>query len=234
MIKIKYLTIYLFIDVIIILLFMKFNKKLVLPVTLAVIVYLLSYGIPKVVVNINDVHYLKYAIDDIIPLFSPSIVIYIMAFGQWALALIVLLKQDTNQGYRMASAIIIGSLIGMITFIVYPTAITRTQIEVHNIFDKIIVYIYSLDSIVNACPSFHCFCSTIVIHILWNNKPFNNKFLIVNTIFSIMVFVSTLLTKQHYFIDVPCGILLADFSMLASKKISFNKLFDTINKKLLD
>ena len=207
---------------------MKYNKKLVLPITLSLLIYLLSYYIPKIVVNINNVHYLTCAIDELIPLFSPSVVIYLLAFGQWLLGGLILLKYETNQGYRMVSAYIIGSLIGLITFIVYPTAIIRNPIEVHNVFDWILVRVCSLDSIVNACPSFHCFCSTIVIHIVYNYKPVNKKFLIANFIFSIMIYASTLLTKQHYFIDVPCGILLADISILISKKINFNRLFENI------
>lgn len=212
---------------------MKYNKKLVLPIALALSAYSLSYSIPKVVVDINKVHYLKFAIDELIPLYSPSVVIYVMAFGQWILAILTLLKYETNQGYRVASAFIIGSLIGLATFLIYPTAIIRNPIEVHNVFDWLLSFVCSVDSVVNACPSFHCFCSTIVIHVIWNYKPTNKKKLIINILFSIMVFASTLLTKQHYFIDVPCGILLADISILISKKINFNRLFENINKKLL-
>lgn len=212
---------------------MKINKKLLIPVSLGATIYLLSYGLPKLIVNTNDAHYLMLSIDNIIPLFSPSVIIYLLAFLQWAYTLHILLQQDTKTGYTIASAIIIGSLVGMITFLVYPTAITRPQIEIKNIFDWILNTVYCMDSIVNSCPSFHCFCSTMAIIILVKSNNINKNTLIINIIFSVLVFISTLLTKQHYFIDIPCGIVLANVSMLIAYKFNFNKLFEIINKKIL-
>lgn len=199
------------------------NKKLILPVVISITTYLLSYGIPKIIVNSENLHYLHIALDDLIPLFSPSIIIYFLAYVQWFFAICVLLKQETILGYRISTAIIIGSLIGFAAFVIYPTAIIRPTIKVNNIFDQILSTTYLVDSVVNACPSFHCFCSTITIHILYRSKDINKKISILNFIFSVLVYASTLLTKQHYIIDIPFGILLADISVLISSKIYFKQ-----------
>ena len=209
---------------------MKCNKKLVLPLIISLTSYLLAYQIPKVLVSLNRVHYLKFPIDDMIPLFSPAIIIYILAFFQWSYTLMVVVKQKTEKGYYIASAIVIGSLIGMATFLIYPTGVLRPTIEVNNVFDWIIDKIYTVDSIVNACPSFHCFCSLVVIKALRQCEGVNKKCIIFNIIFSILVFASTVFTKQHYIIDIPFGLLLADIAFLIARKYPLTKSFNYINK----
>lgn len=199
------------------------NKKLITPVVVTITTYMISYWIPKLIVDINEVHYVYTSIDALIPLFSPAVIIYILSFIQWIIAICILLKQDTIFGYKVSLAIIIGSIIGFIIFLVFPTGILRTNFEINNMFDWILSQIYFVDNPINACPSFHCFCSTITIIILKYSKDIDNKYRIINTIFSILVYASTLLTKQHYLIDVPTGILLAYICYLISDKLIKNK-----------
>lgn len=199
------------------------NKKLITPVVVAITTYMISYWIPKFIVDINEVHYVYTSIDALIPLFSPAVIIYISSFIQWIIAIFILLKQDTLFGYKVSLAIIIGSIIGFIVFLAFPTGVLRTNFEINNVFDWILSQIYFVDNPINACPSFHCFCSTITIIILKYSKNIDNKYRIINTIFSILVYASTLLTKQHYLIDVPTGILTAYLSYLISNKLIKNK-----------
>lgn len=199
------------------------NRKLIIPVVVAITTYMISYWIPKFIVDINKVHYVYTSIDALIPLFSPAVIIYISSFIQWIIAIFILLKQDTLFGYKVSLAIIIGSIIGFIIFLVFPTGVLRFNLKINNVFDWILSQIYFVDNPINACPSFHCFCSTITIIILKYSKNIDNKYRIINTIFSILVYASTLLTKQHYLIDVPTGILTAYLSYLISNKLIKNK-----------
>lgn len=209
------------------------NKKLVKPILLATAIYLLSYGIPKLVVSLDRVHYIKLPIDDKLPLIKPFIIIYILAFVQWTIYLYILAKQDTKFGYIYASAIIIGSLIGCIIFLTYPSGVTRidiNELKGNSILDFVYKVTFSVDSIVNAIPSFHCFCSWLCFRGISEIKSIDNKWKLFNFIFSLLVFASTLFTKQHFILDIPAGILLAEFSIQIAKKYQLTKLFHTINK----
>lgn len=207
---------------------MKFNKKNYLPILLAIIVYLLSYQIPKIVVPYDKLHFLLLPIDDQIQLFSPAILIYFFAFFQWINAIIILLKQETSITYKYTSSIIIGSLIAFAIFMLYPTAIIRPEVTGTSFFDKWIKLTFQIDNIICAMPSFHCFVSTMVIFIIKDSTS-NKSYLYLNIFISILVYISTLLTKQHYFIDVPTGILLAFISVFITNKYNLSKLFNKLN-----
>lgn len=211
---------------------MKINKKNLMPVVIAITTYLLAYQIPKITVPDYRLHYLNIALDDQIAIYSPAILIYIGAFFQWFNCMIIVCRQKIELVYRIASAIMIGSIIGFLAFIIYPTAIHRPEIIGTSIFDNLLRLIYSVDNIICACPSFHCFCSTIVILILYKCEGIKISTKCFNVIFSLLVYISTLLTKQHVIIDVPFGILLAFVAMSLSNKIVFTKLFDLVNEKL--
>lgn len=212
---------------------MKIKKELLIPSIATVLVYLLSYQIPKLVVDINRAHYPSIELDYKIPFIPIFIIIYILAFFQWLNAALVITTQDKKFAYRYLSAIMIGSLIGLTIYIVYPTAINnRPTIYSTNPLLSFIDFIYTVDTPINALPSFHCFCSTISYFIIKDAK-LDKKYQITNLIFSIMVFLSTLFTKQHFILDVFSGILLALLSVCISKEYQFNKLFDYLNKKLI-
>ena len=209
----------------------RFNQKLYIPFIIAVVVYLLSYQLPKYLVSFDRLHCLQTYIDTLIPFYPPSIVIYVGAFLQWLNAILIALGQDKEKGYRYASAVIIGSLIGMIIYFVYPTCVYRPEVVGTSIFDLLCKFIFMVDNIINACPSFHCFCSTILLFVIYDCEDIKKSTLYFNIVFSILVFISTLLTKQHVFVDVIGGIILAIISFVLSKKIVFKDLFDRLNEK---
>ena len=88
------------------------NSKLIAPVIFAGASYLLAYMIPKFLVKESRLHYLGTFIDKKIPLSPVFVTIYLLAYLQWINGLIIILHQKTDFGYRLVSAIIIGSLIG--------------------------------------------------------------------------------------------------------------------------
>lgn len=210
---------------------MKFNKKLFIPSLLAVLAYLLSYQLPKILISVNRYHYLSTPFDEKIPFVPIFMLIYIGAFLQWTNGILFLCKQETKKAYKYLSAIIIGSLIGMSIFLIYPTATSRPEIIGNSLIEKLCAFIFSIDSDVNAFPSFHCFCSLIVVIVFIDFKA-DKKAIIFNIIYSLLVFASTVLTKQHVFLDIPGGVALAIIANVISKYISFDSLFDKLNSKI--
>ncbi len=209
---------------------MKFEKKKFVPIIVALITYLLSYTLPKVLVPAERLHFVIVELDELVPLHSPAIFIYYLAFFQWMFAAFILYQNDKKLIYKYASAVMIGSVIGFVVFMAYPTAVNRPEIMGTGISDKLIILTYSVDNITCAMPSFHCFLSTMVIFILKDCRS-SRKTLYINCIISVLVFISTLMTKQHYFVDVPTGILLAFIGVYLSNIFSFDALFERISNR---
>lgn len=195
------------------------NKKLLFPIIIAILTSIAAYWIPQSVVDVNKLIYVNTFIDDLLPYFSPAVIIYVLAFVQWAISFYVLLIQDTLFGKRIAITLIISSIFSFIIFILFPTSILRNNVEPNNFFNSIISLIYSIDDPVNILPSFHCMYSTLSIIVINHSKEIDNKFKIINIVFSILVFASTLLSKQHCFVDVPSGVLVAYICYFVSIKL---------------
>lgn len=209
---------------------MKPNKKLIIPSILTVGIYLLSYSLPKLIVSNDSVHYLTSKLDNYIPFVPVFIFIYIGAFFQWLNAILFLNKQETKKAYRYLNAVNIGSIIGLLFYIIYPTAVVRPEIFGNNAVEQFCKIIFTIDTPINAFPSFHCFLSFITV-VFYIDFKANKNTIIFNSIYSILVFISTLLTKQHVIVDIPAGIMLGIVSLMLSKYISFDKLFDYLNNK---
>lgn len=207
---------------------MKINKKNVTPAIIAVAVYLLAYQIPKIVVDPSRLHFLCTALDDKIPFVSYFIYIYIGGFFQWAYCAYIVCKQDEMTANKVFSAIAIGSFIGFLTFMIYPTAVNRPEIVGQGFTNDFCRFIYSVDNIICACPSFHCFCSTIVVLIYKKYECVSKKTINFNIVYSLLVFISTLLTKQHYIVDILPGILLAFISIYIGDKFPITKYIKSI------
>ena len=122
-------------------------------------------------------------------------------------------------------AVIIGSIIGLLFYIIYPTAVVRPEVIGDTLIEQFCSFIFTVDTPINAFPSFHCFLSFITV-VFYIDFKANKKTIIFNFFYSILVFISTLLTKQHVIVDIPAGIMLGIVSLVLAKHISFDKLFD--------
>ena len=208
------------------------NKRLLIPTILVAVTYFFSYGIPSFFVS-HKVIYITSKVDELIPLFTPAVIPYILALFQWIAALYIVLKQDTNKGYYLCSSLILSSLIGMIIFFIFPTQVIRPTLQIANIFDQLLSNVYASD-VGFAFPSFHCLFSWFVIRALKKCNNVSKSFYIVNVLFSFMVFASTLLVKQHVIYDVFGGILLCELGMYIATKIKIDGLFNYLNKHILN
>ena len=195
------------------------NKKTIAPILIAVNTYFISYGVPKLLIHQKEYHYLSSALDDKIKVFAPAVIIYVLSYLQWAYALRQLsIQSDTKMVHQYCLAIIIGSLIGMFIFIIYPTAIHIKPLNDNSLCARLLNFIYSIDYGSECMPSFHTMCSTFSCFIL-KGCNLNKKTRINNYLFTILVLLSLLLTKQHVLIDIPTGFILALFSLYLSKQI---------------
>ena len=174
-------------------------------------------------------HNLETAWDLAIPFLPWTVSIYVGTFLYWAISFLLILRSGTENAFRFLCAHCMSLLIALVFFLLLPTTNTRPQIEGGGLWNFGMRLIYALDTPDNLFPSLHCELSWLCFQGLKKveNVPTGGKRFAL--IFSLLIFVSTLTTKQHILLDVFGGWLIAEisFRLCGSKKVTapFYKVF---------
>lgn len=164
-------------------------------------------------------HLIGNSIDDKIPF----VLVFIIPYVFWYLMLFIMpykmYQKDKTNFYKYIITTILIVVIANIIFICYPTIVNRPEISGNNILILLTKFIYSIDTpALNCFPSLHCgFSMLFILHICTSRKQ-SNSFKIFTLISSILVMASTLLIKQHVFIDLVAGDILATIIYLIIRK----------------
>ena len=200
-----------------------------LPVICTLGLQLLVYDGAKLLMMKAPHYTFETAWDMAIPFLPWTIVIYIGTFLYWAVTTVVVLRRDRDSGFRFLWAHCLSLLMALVFFLLLPTTNTRPQIEGGGLWNFGMRLIYALDTPDNLFPSLHCELSWLCFLGLKKaeNVPTGGKRFAL--IFSLLIFVSTLTTKQHILLDVFGGWLIAEisFRLCGSKKVTapFYKVF---------
>ena len=158
-------------------------------------------------------------IDGVIPFVPAFSVIYLLAFVQWAAGYILIARDSRELCRRVISGEIISKLICMALFLLVPTAMARAEITSDGFFDRIVGTIYRLDAADNFFPSIHCLESWVCLRGAMQMKKTPPWYRNFTLLFSLLVFASTVLIKQHAVVDIAGGILTAEIGQQIAQRI---------------
>ena len=150
-------------------------------------------------------HIIATRFDSAIPLIPVFSIPYLL-FLPLLVAVIFYAFFNQKKFRELMFTIIVVWLISDLFFIFYQTQVVRPEIIGSGFFNNLIRLIYSHDAPYNAFPSTHTSLSTVIALYFISIK---NKWSILFIIFSVLIILSTLFTKQHYVLDVAGGLVLA-------------------------
>lgn len=176
------------------------------------IVYLGGRSISRNLYHYNLTSY----IDDIIPLQSWMVIIYLGAYLFWAVNYYLSVKYDTSTNERFIISHMIGETVCLAAFILLPTTMNRPLITGTSVFDQLLKLVYAVDKPDNLMPSIHCYLSWLCWIGVRNNAHVSKGYQHFSLIMAIAVCLSTLMVKQHVLIDALTGVLLAEVSYFAA------------------
>jgi membrane-associated phospholipid phosphatase len=153
----------------------------------------LNYGEPTRLV--------ESALDGWIPFLPWTVWIYVSDY--LLLTLAILLSSDRRRS-EAAYGLLLAALIGFVIFTLWPTGIIRSSPSFEGVTGLLWKLIYAIDTTTNAFPSLHVANTCIAARALYGK---GGAWRVVTPIWASAVILSTLTTKQHYFVDVPAGIL---------------------------
>lgn len=150
--------------------------------------------------------------------FTPIFIIpYVIAYAYWVVGALVMSLDTKRVFINYVLANVLAYIIGFLIFIFFPTYISRTSEGVFDTLGNDFIswlckFIYNNDGGEyghNLLPSYHCILSTFCYLGVRKNKVFTLSFRIYTLVGCILICISTLFVKQHYFVDVILGVGIA-------------------------
>ena len=147
-------------------------------------------------------HVLGFAWEERIPFLAPFILGYSLVYGSvlyiyWIIPSWAIFK-------KMAWGFFWVTTIHYVFFVLLPVKmIWRPEIiEVHNFFDGLARFIFSLDNTYNCFPSLHVAYPALAAVLAWRFVP-KHRWLLVGL--TLLTAISVVLVKQHYIVDALAG-----------------------------
>ncbi len=198
----------------------------ILPLCLTGLTNLLAYQGAKLfqlIFGIENAVDVTSAFDAATPFRPAWVLVYIGTYLFWIYQYVTVAKESPQMACRLAVADGVAKLICLFFFIVIPTTNVRPEVEGSGIVPFLMRAIYFLDTPTNLFPSIHCFVAWLGTRYLFSCKKLRYKPLVcaLCCVGTLMVFASTLLTKQHVLLDVLGGIAVSEIGWLVAR---FTKL----------
>ncbi len=156
-------------------------------------------------------HAVECSLDSLIPFNEYMIVPYYLWYAYMIGIMVYWLFRDVNEFRMYMNFIIIGYLLTLLFYLIYPTEqnLRPTEFERDNIFVDMVRDLYITDTNTNVCPSLHVIGQMAAFFGAWRVKVKANLtvlwrvFWIISTL---AVCASTVNLKQHSIIDVFAGL----------------------------
>ena len=177
-------------------------------------------------------HNIESNLDLRFPFLPQFLIIYFGCYIFWAANYILAARQDREEVYRFFTADFISRCVCLMIFLAYPTTNTRPVIEGSGFWDLLTGWLYSIDAADNLFPSIHCLVSWFCFLAVKGQKKIPIWYKAVSFILAVLVFLSTLFTKQHVIVDVAGGIFLAQGCFWIGKHTEIWHIYEHIGNKI--
>lgn len=168
------------------------------------------------------------SIDQAIPFLSVFIIPYILWYAYIFCYLVYFCFKDTKVYLKTLTIIVVAELICFVIYFFFQTTVPRPTIAGDNIFNNLVLWIYSKDRPFNCFPSIHVLTTFIIMLASLHIK---NKHLLNNLcihVIGTLIIISTLFVKQHVIFDMIGSMFLVTFLYgFAFELLSFSQKSET-------
>lgn len=204
----------------------------VIPIVASLALNVLVYFGSRIITT-GMYHYdLSISIDDYIPFISEWMIIYVLAYVAWVVGFIVIGRESREVCYEVMAAEQVAKLLCLACFLIIPSTILRPEITGTGFCEWLSRLIYDMDNPDNLFPSIHCLESWICFRGAMKCKKVVNSYKVVMFIAALLVFVSTLLVKQHVFVDVLGGIAVVEIGLFVSRKLKLSRIYHGLENRI--
>ena len=172
-------------------------------------------------------HYdLSIPLDSRIPFVPVFMLIYWGAYLSWGLNYILAAREGREHCRRCITADMIAKALCFVIFLLLPTTIARPEAAGSGLIGWLTRTMFAADTPVALFPSIHCLDSWLCWRFLVKSRQVPRWYKWISFVFSLLVCASTVLVKQHVFVDIFAGIAVAELGLLLSRL-----LWDSLEKR---
>ncbi len=209
----------------------------IFPLCLTAIMMAVSYGGAKVIQFFISFEYVDITSAwDKFFVFEPAwILAYIGSYFFWIYQYTTIARESPQKAYQLAAADAVAKIICLICFIALPATNVRPEVEGSGFIPFLMRLMYTIDTPTNLFPSAHCFVAWMGTRYIFECKNIRRKWLVYPLCFigSVLVFLSTLYTKQHVLWDVISGIAVAEIGWFVARFTKLPKLIEKLNERFM-
>ena len=204
----------------------------VFPVIFSFVFNCLVYSGSRMIAGGWYHHNIETDVDRSIPFVPEFLVIYFGCYVFWAVNYILIARQDRRSVYQFFTGDFISRCVCLVSFLTFPTTNTRPLITGSGLWNQAALWLYSIDAADNLFPSIHCLVSWFCYLGIRGRKEIPRWYQRVSMVIAILVFASTLLTKQHVIVDVAGGVLLAEFCFFIGRKTDLYRIYERFGSRI--
>lgn len=187
------------------------------------------------IINAGRTHYdLTTSFDVATPLIPSFILIYFGCFVSWGIYYVLCARTSKESCARFVTFDLITRTICGIIFIALPTYNIRPQIVNDGIFWQLLQFLYHIDNADNLFPSIHCLVSWNCFVGIRGLKCYKKRYKVLAFVIAILVFIATLVTKQHVILDVISAVVISEACWYLVKHTNIDKVFWRFFNKVND
>ena len=191
----------------------------VIPVLAVFAFNLITYYGTKIIDIGRLTHDVSIGLDSQIPLLTPFMLIYLLAFVEWVIGYVMIARDSVKLCYWYIPAELIAKFICLVIFIVYPTAMARPEVAADGFFNWMTSIVYYVDTPTDLFPSIHVLESYLIARASLDMEKVGKDYKIFVWVFFALVAVGVLFVKQHLVLDVLAGIVVAEIGIVISRKL---------------
>ena len=204
----------------------------VFPVIFSFVFNCLVYSGSRMIAGGWYHHNIETGVDRRFPFVPEFLVIYFGCYVFWAVNYILIARQDRRSVYQFFTGDFISRCVCLVSFLAFPTTNTRPLITGSGLWNQAALWLYSIDAADNLFPSIHCLVSWFCYLGIRGRKEIPRWYQSVSMVIAILVFASTLLTKQHVIVDVAGGILLAESCFFIGRKTDLYRIYERFGSRI--
>ncbi len=154
--------------------------------------------------------------DSLIPFLPWTIAVYLGCFLFWPILYRQIAGLPRQTADRFFCANLIGKAVSFLFFVLFPTTLSRPDVDGMTVWDTLMRFLYRIDAPDNLFPSLHCMVSWLCWAGIRGNRQVPVPWRIAAAAMAVAVCLSTLTTRQHVLLDAAGGILLSELSYRAA------------------